>query len=141
MELVLVRHALPVRIDSTPDGSPADPGLDVVGQEQARRVLRALEGQPVTAIYSSPARRARQTAEPTAAALGLEITVLEGLDEFDSHHTSYVPVEQLKAEGDPRYHALVRGDLYSASVDPVVFRVSMKSETDPAWDGSRMTTA
>ena len=27
MELVLVRHALPVRIDATPDGAPADPEL------------------------------------------------------------------------------------------------------------------
>lgn len=132
MELVLVRHALPVRIDSTPDGSPADPGLDVLGQEQARRVLLALEGQPVTAIYSSPARRARQTAEPTAAALGLEITILDGLAEFDSGHMSYVPVEQLKAEGDPRYHALVRGDLYSASVDPDVFRATVVAAAELA---------
>lgn len=132
MELVLVRHALPVRIDGTPDGSPADPGLDARGQEQAHRVLRALEGQEVTAIYSSPARRARETAEPTAAALGLAVTVLDGLDEFDAGHSSYVPVEQLKAEGDPRYDALVRGDIYAGSVDPVVFRATVVAAVEQA---------
>jgi broad specificity phosphatase PhoE len=43
MELVLVRHALPVRIDATPDDRPADPGLAELGRRQADRVLHALE--------------------------------------------------------------------------------------------------
>ena len=42
MELVLVRHALPVRIDATPDGAPADPGLAERGYAQAERVVAAL---------------------------------------------------------------------------------------------------
>jgi broad specificity phosphatase PhoE len=33
-----------------------------------------------------------------------------------------VPVEELKAAGDPRWRALVHGDLYSHDVDPVAFR-------------------
>ena len=31
MELVLVRHALPVRVDATEHGGPADPGLSELG--------------------------------------------------------------------------------------------------------------
>ena len=122
MEIVLVRHALPVRIDRTHDGRPADPGLAERGRLQAERVVQALAGQDVTAVYTSPLLRAQQTAEPLAAALGLAVEVVPGLAEFDSAEHSYVPVEELKAAGDPRYAALIHGDLYSHDVDPVAFR-------------------
>jgi len=122
VEIVLVRHALPVRIDATEDGSPADPGLAPVGRTQAERVVGALRLDDVATLYTSPAARARETAAPLAAALGLEPVVEPGIAEFDSADASYVPVEELKAAGDPRWQALARGDLYSAGVDPVAFR-------------------
>jgi len=122
VEIVLVRHALPVRIDATPDGSPADPGLAAGGLAQAARVTAALQHDQVDALYSSPAQRARETAAPLATALGLDPVVEPGLAEFDAADASYVPVEELRAAGDPRWHALVAGDLYSAGVDPVAFR-------------------
>jgi broad specificity phosphatase PhoE len=78
-------------------------------------VLDALAGDEVTHVYSSPAARALQTAAPLVAALGLPLEVAEGLAEFDVAHSSYVPVEELRAAGDPRWAALVRGD-------PVAFR-------------------
>ena len=122
MELVLVRHALPVRIDATPDGGPADPGLSAQGHEQAASVVRALAGEDVTARCTSPAARARQTAAPLEQALGLSATVEPGLAEFDVDEPSYVPVEELRAEGDPRWTALLRGELSSPAVDPAAFR-------------------
>lgn len=122
MEIVLVRHALPVRIDATEDGSPADPGLAPLGHEQAQRVVAALAGDDITALYVSPALRARETAAPLEQALGMTAVVEEGIAEFDSGDTSYVPVEELRAAGDPRWKALVHGDLYSTGVDPVAFR-------------------
>jgi 2,3-bisphosphoglycerate-dependent phosphoglycerate mutase len=122
VELVLVRHGLPVRVDATEDGGPADPELAARGHEQAQRVVQALAGQPVDALYSSPARRARETAAPLAAALGLPVSVEPGIAEFDAGDGSYVPVEELKAEGDPRYAKLVHGDLWSEHVDPAAFR-------------------
>lgn len=122
MEIVLVRHALPVRIDATADGAAADPGLAARGVEQARRVVAALAGDQIDAVYTSPARRARQTAGPLLAALGMHAGVEPGVAEFDSGDASYVPVEELRAEGDPRWAALRRGDLYSKGVDPQAFR-------------------
>lgn len=122
MELVLVRHALPVRIDATPDGRPADPGLAERGQEQAARVLEALRHDHVAALLSSPAARARETAAPLVEALGLPLVIEPGIAEFDAGDPSYVPVEELRAANDPRWQALVRGDLMTASVDPVAFR-------------------
>ena len=76
----------------------------------------------MTALYTSPAARARQTAQPLADALGLEPVVEPGITEFDTADPSYVPIEELRAAGDPRWHALQRGDLYSVGVDPVAFR-------------------
>lgn len=122
MEIVLVRHALPLRVDVTADGAPADPGLAERGREQAARLAGALAGEQVSALLTSPALRARETAAPLGAALGLEPCVEPGLAEFDAGDASYVPVEELRAEGDPRWERLVRGDLYSGGVDPVAFR-------------------
>jgi broad specificity phosphatase PhoE len=122
VELVLVRHALPVRIDGTPDGRAADPGLAERGRVQAQRLLDALTLDRVDAIYSSPAARALETGRPLADKLGLPMEVEEGIAEFDASHPSYVPVEELRAANDPRWQALVRGDLMTAEVDPVAFR-------------------
>jgi probable phosphoglycerate mutase len=122
VEIVLVRHALPVRIDATPDGKPADPGLADPGVEQAGRVAAALEHDRVDALYTSPSRRAVETAAPLAVALGLDPVLEPGIAEFDAADPSYVPVEELRASGDPRWLRLVAGDLYSDSVDPKEFR-------------------
>lgn len=122
MEIVLVRHALPVRIDATPDGSPADPGLAALGIEQSARIPAALAGDAIDALYSSPSRRAVETATPLAAALGMDVTLEPGIAEFDVDDPSYVPVEELRASRDPRWLALLAGDLYSVGVDPAAFR-------------------
>lgn len=117
-----MRHALPLRIDATHDGSPADPGLAALGHRQAERIVGALAGERVSHLVSSPALRARETAAPLERALGLTSQIEPGVAEFDTADSSYVPIEELKAAGDPRYEALLRGDLYSAGVDPVAFR-------------------
>ena len=88
VELVLVRHALPMRVDAAADEGPADPGHTPLGREQAERVVRALAGDDVTALYTSPAARALETAAPLAAALGLEPVVASGLADFDSGEPS-----------------------------------------------------
>lgn len=122
MEVVLVRHALPVRLDTVPGGGPADPGLSERGRAQAERLPQALAGDEVSALYTSPALRARETAAPLERVLGSPAVVELGIAEFDSGDDSYVPVEELKASGDPRWELLARGELYSPGVDPVAFR-------------------
>jgi broad specificity phosphatase PhoE len=122
MELVMVRHALPVRIDATDDGSPADPGLAGLGRRQAERVLEALAHDETTQLYSSPAARALETAAPLVDQLDLPLSIAPGIAEFDAQESSYVPVEELRAANDPRWHALVSGDITASSVDPEEFR-------------------
>ena len=47
---------------------PGDPGLTGTGREQAIRAGGRLRGLGVSALYSSPMRRARETAEGIASA-------------------------------------------------------------------------
>jgi 2,3-bisphosphoglycerate-dependent phosphoglycerate mutase len=119
VELILVRHGLPVRIDDA-DG-PADPALSDDGRAQAVRLADWLGREPIDAVYVSPMRRAVETAAPLADALGVEPVVDEELAEFDRDAHFYIPLEELKAAGDERYLKMVRGE-YDGEVDPHTFR-------------------
>jgi 2,3-bisphosphoglycerate-dependent phosphoglycerate mutase len=119
VELILVRHGLPVRIDDA--GGPADPELSDEGRAQAVRLAGWLRHDPIDAVYVSPMRRAIETAEPLADALGVDPVVDEELAEFDRETHFYVPIEELKAAGDERYLKIMRGEL-DGEVDPHTFR-------------------
>lgn len=106
MELLLIRHALPMRIDEGAVDGPADPALAPLGRTQAEVLAEWLAAEQVDAIRSSPMRRARETAAPLATRLGLDVTVDEGLAEYDKHAASYIPIEELKAANDPRWSQL-----------------------------------
>ena len=110
MELILIRHGLPERIE-TEDGTPADPPLSEVGREQARRMAVWLEETHIDHLYSSPMQRAHQTAEPLAARKGLEIETREGVAEYDRHADHYIPVEELKKFDYDRWLRLMRGEI------------------------------
>jgi probable phosphomutase (TIGR03848 family) len=61
------------------------PGLHLSarGRGQAERVAERLAGLKVDAVYSSPLERTCETAEPTAAAVGLAVREEPGLIECD----------------------------------------------------------
>jgi probable phosphoglycerate mutase len=108
MELLLIRHGLPVRRELS-EGI-ADPELAPAGLAQARHLAEYLAAEPIDAVYSSPLRRARQTAEPLATAKGLPITIVDDIAESDRNSSEYVPIEELKATNDPRWQAMLRGE-------------------------------
>ena len=108
MELLLIRHGLPVRRELS-EGI-ADPELAPAGHEQARHLAAYLASESLDAIYSSPLRRARQTAIPLADHKGLPITIVDDVAESDRNSSEYVPIEELKATNDPRWHAMVSGE-------------------------------
>jgi probable phosphoglycerate mutase len=85
MELILVRHAEPVKIVDA-DG-PADP--------------------------------------PLAATLGVEVIVDSELAEYDRDATSYIPIEELKANKDERWMAMVEGSFEDRGIDPVEFKAGV----------------
>ena len=124
MELLLVRHALPQRVEGA-DG-PADPALADLGVRQAEALAGGLAGEPLHAVYTSPLRRAVETAAPLAARTGLGPVVDEDLAEFDRDASEYIPIEELRAAGDPRWQAMVDGRYVGAEhLDPEAWRATV----------------
>jgi len=118
MQLLLVRHALPLR---TRDGEGSDPELAPDGVQQARRLPAALARFPLSRLISSPQRRAVQTAEPVAAATGLTVDVDERLAEYDRGMSHYIPLEQVRAERPADWARMADGRL-PEGVDAGEFR-------------------
>jgi probable phosphoglycerate mutase len=122
MELLLIRHALPVRIEAE-EGTAADPELAELGQAQAEALATYLAGEKVDVLYTSPLRRALETAEPVSARLGLDVVVDEELAEFDRHSHFYIPIEELRELKDERWDDLVEGRWgVDGEVDPNTFQ-------------------
>lgn len=58
-----------------------DPGLAPIGHRQAGAAAAWLAARPIGRVFVSPLRRTRETAEPIAAALGIEPEVREEVAE------------------------------------------------------------
>ena len=120
MELLLIRHGLPVRREV--DDGAADPDLSDAGRTQAKHLAAYLATEHIAAVYASPLRRARQTAEPVAERVGLDIGIVDAVAEWDRHSNEYVPIEELKAANDPRWQAMLRGEWTTHDESPEQFR-------------------
>jgi probable phosphoglycerate mutase len=118
MQLLLIRHALPLRTEA---GQGSDPDLSNEGVEQAARLPDALKRFPITRVVSSPQRRAVQTGQPVAAALGLPVEIDARLAEYDRDLGQYIPVEQLAVENPAELKRLASGHL-PGSVDEGAFK-------------------
>ncbi len=106
-----MRHALPERVEVV--GRAADPPLSPVGRQQADALADWLIEEHVDALYTSPLRRARETAHPLAHRFGLDPEVEEDIAEFDRHAEAYVPLEELKASNDPRWQQMLDGGYFA----------------------------
>ncbi|MDA2955232.1 MAG: histidine phosphatase family protein [Actinomycetota bacterium] len=113
MELILVRHGLPLRREVVE--GPADPELSVEGHDQSARLATYLKTESIDAIYSSPMKRAVQTAEPLAQATGLPISIVDEVAEYDRLSNEYIPIEELRAANDDRWQKLLAGEWQSDS--------------------------
>jgi probable phosphoglycerate mutase len=124
MDLVLVRHAEPVRIVAAE--GPADPPLTELGARQAKAAAAWLAEESFDAIYSSPLRRARETADAIASPHGLPVAIEEGIAEYDRQSEFYIPVEELKTSTDPEliahWRALAEDRLEDVVEDAATFR-------------------
>jgi broad specificity phosphatase PhoE len=118
MQLLLVRHALPLRSEH---GQGSDPDLSDEGLAQAARLPEALARFPISRVVSSPQRRAIQTAEPVAAARDLLVQVDERFAEYDRDLPVYIPIEHIRDENPQEWARMAQGHLPS-SVDEAGFR-------------------
>ena len=123
MQLLVIRHALPLRSEP---GQGSDPELSADGIAQAKRLPDALARFPITRLVSSPQRRAIQTAQPVADALGLTIDVDDRVAEYDRDLEHYTPIEEASQEDLQR---LIDGHL-PGGVDEDAFIERVKAGVD-----------
>lgn len=98
--LVLVRHAH-TDLAGTFCGS-SDPPLSDVGRAQLAALHQRLKAFPLTQIFSSPLKRARQTAESIAQNFGLQVQYVEFLHELAFGSWEGLDWDQIVAR-DPEY--------------------------------------
>jgi phosphohistidine phosphatase SixA len=79
--IFVVRHA--ERADAAPGASAmmnSDPDLSEAGRARAQSLASMLKDAKISAIYTTQFKRTKQTAEPLAKALGVELTVVDARD-------------------------------------------------------------
>ena len=126
MQLLLVRHALPLRSEH---GEGSDPDLSEDGLAQVARLPEALARFPISRVVSSPQRRAIQTAEPVAAARELAVEIDDRLAEYDRDLPVIIPIEQIREEIPEEWARMAQGHLPSA-VDEDAFRARVRAAVD-----------
>jgi len=97
----LLRHAAHDRLGRVLCGRMPGVSLGEAGRAQAARLADRLARETVGAVYSSPLERARETAEPIAARLGLPVEVAPEIDEVAFGAWSGLTFAEL--ERDPRW--------------------------------------
>lgn len=98
----LVRHAAHDRVDRVLCGRMPGVSLGDVGRRQAAALVRRFGGAAVSAVWTSPRDRARETAGPIARAQGLSVQVRDALDEIDFGAWTGLSFDAL--HDDPRWH-------------------------------------
>jgi 2,3-bisphosphoglycerate-dependent phosphoglycerate mutase len=145
VDLLLIRHAEPERIPPGTSSTPADPKLTNRGRGQAARLARWLGHEPIDAILSSPQRRARETAEIAGDALGIDVEVVGGLQEYDALIDYYIPVEELRETRDHHWRAMIEGRWQELGGEhPDVFQARVVSYVDAIinrFPGARVVAA
>jgi probable phosphoglycerate mutase len=106
MDLILIRHGLPVRSEAS-----SDPPLSEMGRAQARLVGALLMEEAIDAVWSSTMLRAIETAAPFVAAAGLELATHDGIREYDRETGAYIPSEELKREDYAAWQSVVGRDM------------------------------
>jgi len=98
--IILVRHCHHDLLDRILVGRTANVSLSAVGIKQAQCLAAALARRGVTDVRSSPQLRARQTAEPIAAMLGMPAEVMPEFDEVDFGAWSGCAFDSLQKDCD-----------------------------------------
>jgi alpha-ribazole phosphatase/probable phosphoglycerate mutase len=115
--LILVRHAEPQEDMRGRCYGSLDVGLSPGGREHAAVLASRLAQFDYDAVYSSPRLRARETAEPAAAARGVQLVVDDGLRELDFGELEGRTYDEI------------------AESEPELYRAWMETPTEVAFPG------
>jgi broad specificity phosphatase PhoE len=105
--LILVRHGRTSANKDAKIGSVKDYPLDEIGIDQAQRVAKRLKDFNITALYSSPILRTKQTAQAIADAVKLNIEFRTELQEFYFGSIADHTMEEIKNEDEIIYNELI----------------------------------
>jgi 2,3-bisphosphoglycerate-dependent phosphoglycerate mutase len=119
MILTLVRHGEPARGAAGPEG--ADPPLSGLGRRQLESARALVEADGYDAVWCSPLRRARESAEILVP--GVDLVVDEDLAEFDRDTERYLHWE----DGAEVYQQYLRGDLSPWGTTLAEFRARIEA--------------
>lgn len=101
MRLVLVRHGETRWNAERRIVGHTEIELNEIGREQAKRLAQAFNKDNVSAVYSSPLRRARQTAEEIARVHNLPVKYVDALKEFDAGEADGLTISEfIRSYGD-----------------------------------------
>jgi broad specificity phosphatase PhoE len=114
MELWLVRHGESTWNSARRFQGGRDAPLSPRGRRQARALAAGLAPVRFDALYSSPLRRARDTAAPCGAALGLEAVPVADLREIGLGDWEGLTLETVLAQDGDRYERWLREPLAHA---------------------------
>jgi 2,3-bisphosphoglycerate-dependent phosphoglycerate mutase len=118
----------------------ADPPLNELGRKQSAKLAEALADEPIARVYTSPLRRARETAELVAERLGLEIESLEALREIDVGSWTGLTREEVAERFPEAYarwlerapHGFEDGETYEELAARVIPALGALAEAHPA---------
>lgn len=123
--MYLVRHGATVANEQKPrvlQGSNVDLSISERGREQARQVATWFRSKPIDAVFSSPMKRARETAGEIGTQLGRDVHSVSGLMEvcvgrwermnWDTIEREF-PAECALFRSDCGQHGYLGGESYS----------------------------
>ncbi len=96
MRLVLVRHGETEWNRQRRVQGLSNLALNETGKKQAEALARALSKEKVDAIYSSPLRRAQETARAISRFHRVDVEILDGLKELDVGEVDGMTYEDMK---------------------------------------------
>jgi probable phosphomutase (TIGR03848 family) len=96
--ILLIRHGSCAPVGHSIAGRAEGIHLDEAGQAQAAELPVRLGALPISAIYSSPLERARETAAPLARSRALEPRTLDDLIEVDFGRWTGATLDELASE-------------------------------------------
>ncbi|WP_144796477.1 histidine phosphatase family protein [Microbacterium paludicola] len=142
MRLLLIRHGqTPSNVAGALDTARPGAGLTAVGHAQAAAIPDVLGTERLDGLYASVLTRTQLTAQPLAAARGLDIVVREGLEEISagafemqSHAEAvHAYIESgLRWAGGDLHHSVDGGETGAAFFDRFDAAIAEIADTDDA---------
>jgi broad specificity phosphatase PhoE len=139
-ELTLARHGETDWNRENRFQGHADPPLNALGRRQSAELADALAGEPIVRVYTSPLRRASETAEIVAGRLGIDVEPLGPLREIDVGAWSGLTRDEVAARFPDAYarwlertpHGFEDGETYDELAARVIPAIHSIAESHPS---------